>query len=451
MKARIGILLLMFLSGWVNAQQHLPDSIVIALKTANNDSLIYDANHQANLYFEEINKDSALYYNERCLSLAKKDNKKLVLARCLASKGYQLTGKGQYAEALKNLLEAFAIAEDPKNASNSWFTTNGWLTKRPSPEQTRIFVLALTHHMYAILMHATQNTQQQVIHFKEARRLAKSINNIPRVMLADMNLGQTYATLNKIDSASMFLKEAKEMTIQFGPRKYLSYILMNLGDIAQKRGNKTNAKQLYYEGISSALDQKSRITLTWLYLTLADVYLGEKQKDSSLYFARKAFETFNTLGGYSGEPVNIGSVYQKLYDSYQLRGQRDSAYKYSGLALAAKEKINATRIKNLAQFQSLSLKEQLRLQDLEKEKEVYQSQVRTYALVTGLGVFLIIGIILWRNNQKQKQTNLLLSEQKEEISAQRDNLEHQNHELEIEAALERVRARTMAMCIRVTN
>src|SRR5205823_5682144 len=38
-------------------------------------------------------------------------------------------------------------------------------------------------------------------------------------------------------------------------------------------------------------------------------------------------------------------------------------------------------------------------------------------------VFFIIGIILWRNNRRQKQTNDLLSEQKEEIETQRDNLE----------------------------
>jgi two-component system NtrC family sensor kinase len=34
----------------------------------------------------------------------------------------------------------------------------------------------------------------------------------------------------------------------------------------------------------------------------------------------------------------------------------------------------------------------------------------------------VIGLILWRNNRRQKHTNLLLSEQKEEIVAQRDNL-----------------------------
>jgi len=409
MKKYLKILLLLLVPLLGRAQQHLPDTIIQAIKTASNDSLRYKANHDASLYFEEINKDSALYYNEKCLSLSEKDQKKLVTARCLASKGYFLTGKGQYAEALKNLLQAFAITQDPVNASNSWFTGNGWYTGRSySPEQTRLFVLALTHHMYAILMRSTHNTQQEIFHFAEARRIATLINNKPRVMLADMNLGGAYVSVNKTDSAMIFLNEAKEMTLRIGPKKYLGFILMDLGDIAQKKGDATGEKNYYYEGVSSATEQRNQTTLTWLYLRLTDVYVREKQKDSSLYFAKKAFQSFSTLGISAGETLNIGTAYQKLCDSYKLRGQTDSAYKYACLALAAKDKVNNIQIENLAQFQSLSLKEQLRLQNLEKEKVLYQSRVRTYASLAGLVVFLIVAVILYRNNRQKHKANIVL-------------------------------------------
>jgi two-component system NtrC family sensor kinase len=409
MRTYLRILLLLLIPVLANGQQRLPDSITKALRTAANDSLKYKANHEAYLYFEEINTDSALYYDENCLLLSEKDNKKLVTARCLASNGYLLTGKGQYAEALKNLLQAFAIAEDPRNASNSWFTENGWYTNRKySPEQTRLFVLALTHHMYAILMRYTRNTQQEIFHFTEARRIAASINNGSRLMLADMNLGGAYLLANKTDSALIFLNEAKEMTLRIGPKKYLGFILMNLGNIAFKKGDVGNEKYYYYAGVSSASEERNQTTLTSLYLKLTDLYLVEKQKDSCLYFAKKAFQSFSTLGIYSGESLNIGTVYQKLYDSYKLRGQTDSAYKYAGLALAAKDKVNNIRIENLAQFQSLSLKEQLRLQNLDKEKALYQSRIRTYALLAGLGIFLVIALILYRNNRQKHKANKVL-------------------------------------------
>jgi len=397
------ILLFLLVPVLAAAQQHLPDTIVQAINTASNDSLRYNGNHEAYLYFEEINKDSALYYNENCLALSKKDKKDLVTARCLASKGYLLTSRGQYAEALKNILQAFAIAEDPKNVSNSWFTDSY------SPEQTRFFVLALTHHMYAILMRSTHNTQQEILHFAEARRIAALIDNKPRIMLADMNLGGAYLSANKTDSALIFLNEAKEMTLRIGPKKYLGYILMYLGDIALKKSDIGSGKNFYYLGVSSATEQKNQTTLTWLYLRLTDNYLREKQKDSSLYFAKKAFQIFSALGISAGETLNIGTVYQKLYDSYKLRGQIDSAYKYAGLTLAAKNKVNKIQIESLAQFQSLSLKEQLRLQNLEKEKALYQSRVRTYASLAGLAVFLMVALILYRNNRQKHKANIVLA------------------------------------------
>jgi len=390
------------------AQQNLPDSLVRALKAGHNDSLSYRANHDAYLFFEEINKDSALFYNDRCLALSEKNGMKLVTARCLASKGYLLTGKGRYGEALDHLLRAFAIADDPKNESNVWFKDNSWYNSKFSPAQTRIFILALTHHMYAILMRATQNVPQEIFHFREARRLAASINNSSRVMLADMNLGGAYVSADKPDSALIFLNEAKDLTLRIGPQKYLGYILMYFGDISGKKSDPAKEKTYYYAGVSSAVEQKNQTTLISLYLRLTNIYLAGNQKDSSLYFAEKAFQTYSSLGMVSGETINLGTVYQKLYESYKLRGQADSADKYAGLALVAKDKVFYTHTKNLAEFQSLSLKEQLRLQNLDREKTLYQNKVRMYALLAGLGVFLAIAIILYRNDRQKHIANKTL-------------------------------------------
>jgi two-component system, NtrC family, sensor kinase len=423
MKSFIKILFLLLIPVLAIAQQHLPDSTLHALKNASNDSMRFRASQEAYLYFEEINRDSALYYTEKCLSLSKKNNKQLATARGLASKGYFLTGKGQYAEALENLLQAFAIAEDPKNASKSWFTDNGWYTRqRFSPEQTRLFVLQLTHHMYGILMRVTENIPQQILHFKEARRLAELINSGGRLMLADMTLGEAYLMANKTDSALVFLGEAKEMTLRIGPRKYLGYIFMNLGEIALKKGDTIAAKNYYYDGVASATEQKNHLTLTLLCLRLTDLYVREKQKDSSLYFAKKGFQTFSTLGIISIGTANLGIVYQKLYDSYSLRGQTDSAYKYAGLALPAKDRVTNIRIQNLAAFQKLSLKEQLRLQHLEKEKALYQSRLRTYALIAGLAVFLVIAGILYRNNRQKHKANEVLKSTLRDLKATQTQL-----------------------------
>jgi two-component system NtrC family sensor kinase len=404
MKNIIKILLLLLMPVLAHAQQHLPDSTIKALKNATNDSLRYRANVQAYLYCEEINRDSALYYVGKTLLLTRKNNKLLLVAWGLASKSYQLTTIGRYAEALKCLLQAFEIAQDPQNDNNSWF-----LNQRVTPEKNRLLTLALVHHMFGVLMYRTQNTEQTIFHFKEAKRIAQEINNPARVMLADMNLGKVYISLNKIDSALVFENEAKDITLKIGSKKYLGHIFSCFGDIALKQGNKTKAKQFYYEGVNAATEQNNIADLNWNYLKLTNFYLAEKEKDSSLYFAEKMFATLKSIGPNTNQQVNIGVAYDNLYKSYKLTKQLDSAFKYAGLALAAKDSIYNNRIGSLAQFQNLSFKEQLRLQQLEKEKDAYQSTVRTYALLAGLGVFLIIAIILYRNNLQKHKANKVLA------------------------------------------
>ena len=299
MRPFIKILLLLLIPALVHAQQHLPDSIIRALKSASNDSLRYRANIQAYLYFEEINRDSALYYANQTLLLARKNDKQLLIARALASNGYQLTNTGHYPEALKNLLQAFSIAQNPKNASSSWL-----LASEPTPEKSRLLILCLTHHMFGILMDRTQNTEQVLFHFKEGKRLATEINNPQRNLIADMNIGNTYIDVNKIDSALIFENEAKDIAIKIGQKKYLSYILTCFGDIALKKGNKAKAKQFYYEGIHSAIEQNNIATLMRGYLKLTNFYLAENEKDSSLYFATKMLETIKILGPTTSQQIN---------------------------------------------------------------------------------------------------------------------------------------------------
>ncbi|HSY76003.1 MAG TPA: ATP-binding protein, partial [Bacteroidia bacterium] len=403
MKNAIKILVLLLVPSLGLAQQRLPDSTVNALKNATNDSMRYRANLQAYFYFEEINRDSALTYNAKTLLLAQKNNKKLLVARDLASKAYQLTTQGRYAEALNNLFAAFALAGDPKNASNSWF-----ITPQSTPEKARLLILSLVHHMFSVLMDRTENKEQQVFQLKEAKRIALQINNSLRIMLADMNLGAAYVSLDKIDSALIFENEAKAIALKTGQEKYLGYMIGVSGDIALKKGDKAKAKQFYYEGARASVEQNNLTSLTRNYLKLTNFYLAEKQKDSSLYFAAKMLTTLKTIGPNTSQQLNIGIAYQNLYASYKLKKQQDSAYKYAGLAVAATDSIYKKRIESLAQFQNLSFKEQLRWQAMEKEKAAYQSSVRAYALLTGLGVLLVIALILYRNNrQKHKANNVL--------------------------------------------
>ena len=393
----------MLLPFLTSAQKNLPDSLRHVLQNAPDDSVRYVLNQQLLRYYYEVNRDSALYFAEQALLLSRKNNKKLSEAKALTDKGYQLMHLGRFAESLQSLLLAFKIAEDPESEKSIWILSND-----STPARNRLYTLSSTHNMFALLMRSTQNTEQEIFHFKETKRIAEIISHSGRLQLANINLGRTYNELNKLDSALMFAKDAERISMQSGEKRYLSMAYSVIGDIYLKKGNKILAKQYYYEGVQSGREQINMNGLIRNYFSLTKYYLSESDKDSSIYYAKKTLETLSSLGSGAGTENNIGTAYENLYHSYILRNQFDSAFKYQGLALVAKDSIYKDRIKSLSEFQNLSFREQFRLQDLEKEKVVYQNKIRTYVFIAGLGVFLLIALILYRNNRQKQKANKVL-------------------------------------------
>jgi hypothetical protein len=78
----------------------IPDSLRQILSSANNDSIRYQACRLLYTYYEERNRDSALYYADRRLILSRKNGRKIPEAFDLGIKGYQLIYLGRFGEAL---------------------------------------------------------------------------------------------------------------------------------------------------------------------------------------------------------------------------------------------------------------------------------------------------------------------------------------------------------------
>ena len=408
----------MLVPAFMYAQQGAVDSVRQVFNNAASDSVRYAAGKALYNYYEELNRDSALYYANQNLLLGRKNNKKLVQVFALDTKGYQLLHLGHYSESLQCLLEAFKIAEDPENDTEETWS----LSVQPSPGKSRLLMLSITHHMMGILMWQTQNSEQEIFHFKEARRIAGEIGNQFRVLLADMNLGNSYLIINRPDSSFVFAKEAERITLQTGLKKYLGQTYSILGEICMDKGDKVSAKQYFNEGVQISIEQNNLSSLSRNYLRLIRYYLAEGQKDSSLHYALKHLQTIQSLGPILGLEANIGTAYENVYRSYKLRNQFDSAYKYQGLALIAKDSISKIRIKHLAEFQNLSFHEQIRLQSLEKEKEAYQNKIRTYFLLAGIAVLLLLIIIVYWNNRQKHKANIKIEQAYNKLKATQQQL-----------------------------
>ncbi len=397
------LLVLLCLPVFLNAQ-HLPDSLRTAYLNATSDAERYNVGKPLYDYYEESNKDSALYYAEQSLLLARRNGEKLAEAYFMDNTAYQLIGLGKYADALQYVLDVFKIVEDPKNERPlSWK-----LFSYPFNGSNRLLLLAYTHHMFAILMRETQNTEQEIIHYKEARRIALEIGHPVRQMLASMNLGRSYTTVNKLDSALLYETEAEQMTLQSGYKKYLGQVYNQLGNIYFEQNNYPLAVRYYQGAIAISKEENNMSGLTNGYFFLAKYFLFIKQKDSALYYAMQSLQTLKQMGIVRWYRINLGTAYENVYLAYKMSNQTDSLLKYQALTLVTKDSLYQERIKNLTAFQAVTLNEQLRLQQVEKEKIAYQNNIRIYLLVAGIAVLLLLAFIFYRNNRQKQKANKVL-------------------------------------------
>ncbi|MGZ3938409.1 MAG: ATP-binding protein [Flavisolibacter sp.] len=402
MKCLLKILLLLF-PMLMQAQENTLDSLRGALATSTQDSSRYLICRRIYDYYEETNRDSAYYYAGQSLQLARRNNEKLAEVLTMDNLAYQSIGLGRFANALQYLLDAFKIAQDQSNDKEITWELFSHSFKALVPGSNRLLVLAYTHHIYGILMLQTDNNDQATVHFTKARELSSKIGHGVRQMMADMNLGRCYMAKNQLDSALMFEDEAEQLASTTNFKKYLGQVYSTKASIYLQKRDEEKALQFFRKAIETSIKQMNLNALSAHYFYLTKFFLEKKQRDSALDYAKRDLEVIRQLGPVTGLTVNIGTVLENVYLCYKMGGPHDSLFKYQGLTLAAKDSLYRIRIKSLTDFQNVTLNEQLRLQNLEKEKLAYQNKVRTYFFIAGISVLLLLSAIFYYNNlQKHK-------------------------------------------------
>jgi tetratricopeptide (TPR) repeat protein len=287
----------------------------------------------------------------------------------------------------------------------------------------RLTVLGFTRNDLSNLYSATGNTQNALTNILEAKKIGESIDDQTLLSVVNMNVGNVYMNLNKLDSALLFAQKSLVYTDTSGFKKFKGYLLSLIGTIYFKKGNNVLAKKYYSDALLVSSEEKNFGDLGQATILLANLYSKTGERDSSLLYAKKGLQIFRSLGS----PDGLVEAYTSLSSSYALRNNMDSAFIYQGLAMAAKDSLN--NIEKINQFNNIGFDEQLRLQQVEQDKVQLQNSIRTYAMLSGILVFMVIAFLLYRNSRNRQKSNILLQHQKQEIEVQKENIEQTLSEL----------------------
>ncbi len=216
--------------------------------------------------------------------------------------------------------------------------------------------------------------------------------------------------MNMLDSALFFQQQARDSSINLRHGNLKILILARLGLVLERSDKKEKALHYYREALQNAYAISDKVNPGGILNHIAEIYRSMNENDSSLYYARLSFV--------SG--MNISQKLQFWKPASCWRNCSgitipDSALYYQDIAIAMNDSLYGPH--KLKEMQLLMLNQQQEQHKIQQEQQQYKNKIRTVALSAILVFFLIIAIILFRNDRHKQKVNTLLRDQKDEIQA----------------------------------
>ncbi|CAN5413193.1 hypothetical protein BH10BAC2_BH10BAC2_42330 [soil metagenome] len=332
--------------------------------------------------------DSAVLYIEQNILLAQKMKSDDALHLVYVQYATLEQVNGNYTGALQYCLQALRVAEH----------TNNFIS------------ICEAYFTLGDIYRETGDFEQAIYHVRKAKSMLESKvnpvfeeeknNDIARVYVyCHVLVTQTFETFNQLDSALQYGKKVHDLYLRKGGGSadtlFFSRILAPvMGNIYTKKGDYSTALNYYRLGAAISGSNKD---LMDNYNGAASIYKKMGQLDSSIFYANKVLALSKAAHFLIGklEALNL------LSDVYKSKHNTDSVAKYLELTIETKDSLFNT--KKVMEVQNISFNEQLRQQEIKDQQQQYQSRLRTYMLIGGLVVVLLLAGILYRNNlQKQK-------------------------------------------------
>ncbi|GAB2605954.1 hypothetical protein GCM10027190_61680 [Spirosoma areae] len=342
-----------------------------------------------------------MLYGEQGLSLSRQIHYPKGEIRALSNVGRVIHDLGNLPKALQIQFSALLLAE-----------------KNELPAETA-WPLNRIGSIYSSL----NDVQKAYAYHRKSMSVFLASNDELGVATTQMNAGLMFIRMNRLDSALYYENLAYEKIIRLNYTSLLPLILGNLGQLQVKKGNRQLALKYLQQEVQVAFALKDHRSSSGAYTQMASLYKQENQLDSCIYYAQKGLEEANVIAYRQG----ILATSLLLTQAYQSKSDFNKAFAYQQLMVAAKDSLYSTG--NIQAIEQMVADEEERQREIETTKIAYQNQIRQYGLLAGLGIFLLIVLVLYRNNLQKQKANTLLHQQKEEINLQRSKAEQALTEL----------------------
>ncbi|MCL5127683.1 ATP-binding protein [Algibacter sp. L4_22] len=337
-------------------------------------------------YSDKGDQDQAISYFSKALSKGEEINDTLIIIQSKIELAREYEYKEENAKSLREYLSAIEIAEKSKNDS--------WLSNL---------------YLNVSALYGNQKDHEQSILFlKKAKELNKKTGEEERTGIILSNLAIAYTSMGDLTSANLNINEAISIFEKLKTDDWLAYIYQIKANIYLEKNQFNEAliwlkkSEVIHENIDSIREKKQ------LNLLLSKAYFELKDYEVSEAYALKALEISKELNVLT----NRDKIFEILYKIKKTNNDPVAALTYLEEFKAISDTINKNdNIKELRILKSTLVAEHEKDQYiLANEKKDAKQLSYTYISALVIFAFLIIIIILKKNNRTQNILNQKLIE-----------------------------------------
>ena len=437
------ILISSIFSGNGLAQTSRTDSLLKEVKKLENDSTKMSRYLDLGLEYLGTDIKNALYYFDEAIKLGQEIDYKPGLAKAHNAKGRAFAQQGQFQDAILSFQEALKLFQETNNKTGeanilsnlgSIYYMLGNSTKalelhfeslKISEELGNKLRIGTSLNNIGTVYLKNRNTFKEALSFfKKSLSVFESIDEKQGMATASMNIGEVYFIESNYDSSIYYHEIAlklSEGTID------VSFPLTQLGEINAALGNFQKAYNYHRKAIEISENQDAKFELTQSLIGLAKT----QKKQQAYEGAISTLERAKLLAIDVDAKDELMDVYLNLAEIQAIVGDYKAAYENEINVKSVKEEIAKSSTEQMIQqlqFEFELNKKEAEIELLQKDTElknaaVFNQRIIIFTSLGGLFMFVVISISLFRNNLIKQKANRLLQVQKEEIHAQRENVE----------------------------
>lgn len=428
-------------SDFDKALNNYQEALRLASEIGDNPRIIYCLRSFGEVYRVQQQNQKALSYYDKALKLAEAENDQNQSAFILTAIGEVYRIEGLYSKAVKYLSEASIIANKLNNLS----------------------LMSNNHYSIGEIYLAQSNYVKALESYEKALLIAKKLNDNIRIADCLASMGDLYRMQNENVKAQEYYARSLNLSKDINYMLNYAYCLSSLGEINKSNNNYDFALEYFNRALKVAYEINDQHRISACMYEISVLNLLKLNYKKAIEFAEQSLRISNEIEDYSSiasayiqlgeinlemkqynEAVSYGekglSISKEyrlnnkkedasylLYKAYNEIGQYEKALDMHVLYGVMKDSLrNQESTKKLVQQQlTMEFKEQQNQQQIEQAKRDSENEARLkrqkilgIAGAVGFTLMFLLSLVIYRGQQKQKQANIKLEKQNQQIEFQ---------------------------------